>query len=1182
MPLLDNQHLEPAPDLPRDITELRGNNDLEVFYIPYTGEIFLNYDDYYTRYNLYRRKIFTCEVTGATDLTYEEALRSEAAARKKSESRFPEIWRKKALEMIQWNASSLGHLVDQLHDYFKEHMVIGEMISVDFDGVACNAKVVNIVEPGDEPADCSDLDKQYIEFLQSIQPPPEDFDKRMAVTTELMARSRGVIHLCTWEGRLLTDEESGGFQLKYVASAARCKRSRTVLSKANFRAFVKDSAAREGFMGAMWTIRSDLAQRYDISEEPPNSVLSTTVKKGRGRQWKLLVRAPRPKMDKSGNPVPDQPVPIRHFGQVPPEQVSELLAVWEFVYLFGKPLKLLPISFNDFVQSISHQTLSPRCNYLHELFASLVHLVCKEWSARLSNKDGLPVIPADADATPLDVGTPAEGGERDAKGKEELEMFMLYQGKVEGLSNDERVSIDQWYRWFPGRWADPVADAVSGGSTGGSGKERAGSAAVSDTGDAAGSYGSGGVNLAGIHAVGPGARYYWGVGAMPGTGNKVSSVGRTRAMEVALIGVVRDCVSRMKCEGKWKILAKLIGGVVDAGVGSEGDSMEGVKKECGDEGGAVPDNEEPFMVNGNGKRKVIEEEDELGLFGGDDDDDDDKMDEDGGDGDGNEGEEHEPEDDYDDEEEKEVSGRRTSSRKKRKVAYNDSFDEDEELDVGKRGSRRRSSDKDPAGTAAALAAAVKGTRASSRITNRLSTGNGTSKDEDSVAAVKEREKEKEKERAADLAAAKKKAAAEKAKADKAAKAAKAKASKNSANTFDISALMGTAAKGFVGLSVSERLQVLACMVEEWCLGSVEIRDFVEYCNDVVVDRKRDIREMFREIRAMEQTRAEFESAERMKEFEAAQPYSETVDGGENNGENGGGDGDDGEQAKDEDGAASAGNVELDRSEEDVDSNDGFGRMTSNNLRLKKLREEMRRKRELERQKKAEYERIRAEAREKEREKKRQNEARRKIEEAERVIIDKKTHLDGQLRMNQAVTRLYPLGRDRYFNRYWWFDAGFGASHPDTIVFPLAQASMPLNYVVPGPLPVAAGYLFVEEFQGLMKDGGGDGERKALVEADITCESGRWGYFGSIEQLDNLMRWLDPRGLRESWLLSRLDEKKAALIHNFELREKAAAASSEAELKAIQSEFARRSSRNKNGPNDIKALPSYLQYNNTWS
>ena len=52
---------------------------------------------------MYRSRIWTCSETGKQKLSYREALESERKAAKKIEVKYPQVWVKPTLEMIQFS-----------------------------------------------------------------------------------------------------------------------------------------------------------------------------------------------------------------------------------------------------------------------------------------------------------------------------------------------------------------------------------------------------------------------------------------------------------------------------------------------------------------------------------------------------------------------------------------------------------------------------------------------------------------------------------------------------------------------------------------------------------------------------------------------------------------------------------------------------------------------------------------------------------------------------------------------------------------------------------------------------------------------------------------------------------------------------------------------------------------------
>ncbi|KAG8920997.1 hypothetical protein FRC00_009258, partial [Tulasnella sp. 408] len=76
--------------------------DPEVFYIPETGEVFLDYESYAARMTFYKSNIFMCEVTGKTGLDYFQAAESERSESNNLHARFPEQLKAAVLRAVQW------------------------------------------------------------------------------------------------------------------------------------------------------------------------------------------------------------------------------------------------------------------------------------------------------------------------------------------------------------------------------------------------------------------------------------------------------------------------------------------------------------------------------------------------------------------------------------------------------------------------------------------------------------------------------------------------------------------------------------------------------------------------------------------------------------------------------------------------------------------------------------------------------------------------------------------------------------------------------------------------------------------------------------------------------------------------------------------------------------------------
>jgi hypothetical protein len=98
-------------------------------------------------------------------------------------------------------------------------------------------------------------------------------------------------------------------------------------------------------------------------------------------------------------------------------------------------------------------------------------------------------------------------------------------------------------------------------------------------------------------------------------------------------------------------------------------------------------------------------------------------------------------------------------------------------------------------------------------------------------------------------------------------------------------------------------------------------------------------------------------------------------------------------------------------------------------------------------------------------------------------------------------RSYPIGMDRFYNRYWWVTGGF-------IGLLLVETRNERNT----DDPMVKAQRIRRQKLGLVDD---DNE-------DDFVNSVKWGYYDSLEQVDALMRWLDRRGEREANLYSQLE------------------------------------------------------------
>ena len=150
-----------------------------------------------------------------------------------------------------------------------------------------------------------------------------------------------------------------------------------------------------------------------------------------------------------------------------------------------------------------------------------------------------------------------------------------------------------------------------------------------------------------------------------------------------------------------------------------------------------------------------------------------------------------------------------------------------------------------------------------------------------------------------------------------------------------------------------------------------------------------------------------------------------------------------------------------------------------------------------------------------------------------------------------------MGKDRYWNRYYWFERNgmpYGGL-PDSSTASAGYANGCIWVQGPDDLE-REGYVdmapvFQNEYKA--KFDVTVPERKAMEEGKTSVYNARqWGYIAEPEQVDELIKWLDPRGFNELKLRKELVTFHDKIIMHMENRNKYLATAAEKESKKEES------------------------------
>ncbi|GAA0147644.1 hypothetical protein LIER_07295 [Lithospermum erythrorhizon] len=322
-----------------------------VFQVRFTNEIFTDYSEYLKRMNFYRRRVWLCEVTGDSDLTFEEALVSEKKERDQARQ-FPNELVGPVLSDVQYCMAPLMHLVDYIIAKFQEPLSEGCELYGKKNNYVFPCKVVKILEEdgvaqykvlwldyNGEVTGCSfvkeqDLLRDKLPFTRHVLESfikVSTYRKHPWVIHESFAKKHGI----STDLPVVKQTEKHPLQKEVAVYSRKRKNTIAVCSR-------KTMKTEDG-KNIVGVEHGKVAHKVHAGSQLPNG---------------HLIRYPIEDLLVSpGDDDPSltkQPSPCRDFN-VPMDCVGDLLMLWEFCTSFGRFLQLLPFSLKDFESALCHK-----------------------------------------------------------------------------------------------------------------------------------------------------------------------------------------------------------------------------------------------------------------------------------------------------------------------------------------------------------------------------------------------------------------------------------------------------------------------------------------------------------------------------------------------------------------------------------------------------------------------------------------------------------------------------------------------------------------------------------------------------------------------------------------------------------------------------------------------------------
>eukprot|EP00124_Ichthyophonus_hoferi_P002398 Ihof_evm2s162 gene=Ihof_evmTU2s162 len=530
MPLRRKEEWQPRPP-PKGIEP----DDL-VFHIPFTGEVFLEYEDYIDQLQSYTERQWVCALSGKKNLTLEEAFESEKTALAKINC-FPATHLEPVLRLVHHASANAELLVERIYDIFRDRYVIGDTVihttnekipgvsavitavhesakaitlnngdiplaNCRVDGGACNessecisGKEVKeeVIRTSDNNSESANQDStvkketdeamammddnlsinntaQLQETTMDIDNGYDDDDIPLRKTVPVDLGRKEVANKSTEErednmplvGRTNDElgEETGPvgpiktlvtrvgptyhYDITYTSgmekgTTATCipscelSRKKHPLPKAMLKAFIRDSAKREPYVGAIWVVKDEYIKRFGLAEEVPEAVAALRDKwsqkeAAKNKRKQEVVDAveqeeqerkkqkmeDKKRVEKIQYPIEDTQLPLDPSLQERPIESTDfsvgaksapaLLTTWHFLYYFSSAIKLSRFSLDNYQYALltDDNDVLPKKNRIG--YYEVNPLLCAIYRALLN---------ALADDVKEDAPSESEGGDMD-------------------------------------------------------------------------------------------------------------------------------------------------------------------------------------------------------------------------------------------------------------------------------------------------------------------------------------------------------------------------------------------------------------------------------------------------------------------------------------------------------------------------------------------------------------------------------------------------------------------------------------------------------------------------------------------------------------------------------------------------------------------------------------------------
>ncbi|XP_071850696.1 tyrosine-protein kinase BAZ1B-like isoform X2 [Apostichopus japonicus] len=229
------------------------------FRIPFTEEVFDSEKEYKEQLALYQQPLWTCQSSGDSGLTYEEAHASELQYKNVVGENISIPLQKTILQMVHHSTGSLEFLVDRIEEQFNTQFHVGEVVEL----AKCKGKIVKgkIVQVKSEPN-------------QTCNGSPSSDKENHSIEPELLRKSKS-----NKNKPLYYNIQIGGKTGKVISSvpASDLIRCEDVPAPEFISLLIRSNALQAGTKSnSTWVVTPDVVKALDIRNKLIETMLPST------------------------------------------------------------------------------------------------------------------------------------------------------------------------------------------------------------------------------------------------------------------------------------------------------------------------------------------------------------------------------------------------------------------------------------------------------------------------------------------------------------------------------------------------------------------------------------------------------------------------------------------------------------------------------------------------------------------------------------------------------------------------------------------------------------------------------------------------------------------------------------------------------------------------------------------